>query len=257
MFQILRLGEKTVHEGKFMVDRPKGHPFYLLLLLHSRGRFFIDDEWQEVEPGTAFVFRPGQRHLYGYIEKDGTHSNYADSWIHIESDVPLLKEHFPYGKPVVLHDAQQYHSLFHLLASEYFGTAGNKREAVRHLLSALLCKLENEADTIAYPELYYQILELRAAIYSKPGTDWNIQKMAKQLNISEGYFHAIYKKYFGTTCIQDVIEARLTYACEYLGGTDKTVEEIAEICGYHNVEHFIRQFKKNMKQTPLQYRKSR
>ena len=134
MFQILRLGEKTVHEGNFIVDRPKGHPFYLLLLLHSRGRFYVDGEWQEVLPGTAFVFRPGQKHLYGYTEKDGIHSDYADSWIHIESDVPLLKEHFPYGKPVALHDAAQYHSLFHLLASEYFGTAGNKREAVRHLV---------------------------------------------------------------------------------------------------------------------------
>lgn len=35
----------------------------------------------------------------------------------------------------------------------------------------------------------------------------------------------------------------------------KSVEEIAELCGYHHTEHFIRQFKKKMNKTPLQYKK--
>ncbi|MBE7045235.1 MAG: helix-turn-helix transcriptional regulator, partial [Ruminococcaceae bacterium] len=33
------------------------------------------------------------------------------------------------------------------------------------------------------------------------------------------------------------------------------VEEISFACGYHNVEHFIRQFKKEVGMSPMQYRK--
>lgn len=80
--------------------------------------------------------------------------------------------------------------------------------------------------------------------------------MAKSLNISCGYLHYIYKHFFNTTCIADVIESRIQSACELLSSTNKTIEEISLQCGYKNVEHFIRQFKKSQNITPAKYRKA-
>lgn len=255
MFEIIRLGERTVHDHTFFVDRPKGHPFYLLLLLHTPGRFWINGEWKDVTEDTAFVFKPEQRHLYGPVVNAESAAGYTDSWIHIDSNIPLLKGHFPYGEPISLHQPSEYHSLFHLLAMEFFGTSGNREETMRYLLSALLCKLDNEVELKEYPDIYYDLRTLRGQIFSKPDMDWRVDQMAKYLNISEGYLHASYKKYFGTSCMNDVICARIEYACEYLTSTNKSVEEVAELCGYHHTEHFIRQFKKKMNKTPLQYKK--
>ena len=54
--------------------------------------------------------------------------------------------------------------------------------------------------------------------------------MAKYLNISAGYLHTSYKKYFGTSCMNDVILACIEYACEYLTSTNKSVEEVDVLC---------------------------
>lgn len=253
--KIIRLGEKTIHEGGYQVDRPFGYPFYLMLLLHTPGRFMADGKWQDVPADTIIVFKPGQPHQYGYVPEEGKKVAYGDSWLHVESDIPLLGEHFPYGKPVSVASMEEYHVLFHLLTCEYFGTAGNKEEAMGHLLSALLCRLVNEAGELPHSELYYKMLKVRSEFYSEPGKEWNIGEICEKLNISEGYFHTAYKQYFGTTCMGDVIEARIGYACEYLDSTEKSIEEIAELCGYRNTEHFIRQFKKRKNKTPLQYRR--
>ena len=60
----------------------------------------------------------------------------------------------------------------------------------------------------------------------------------------------------GGVKVADVIESRIQSACELLSSTNKTFEEISLQCGYKNVEHFIRQFKKSQNITPAKYRKA-
>ncbi len=81
--------------------------------------------------------------------------------------------------------------------------------------------------------------------------------MADSLHISNGYLHTQYKNIFHTTCMKDVIHSRISNACELLSATQHSIEEIALSCGYHNTEHFIRQFKKEVGTTPSHYRKDR
>jgi AraC-like DNA-binding protein len=52
-------------------------------------------------------------------------------------------------------------------------------------------------------------------------------------------------------------EIRFEKACEILGVTNLRVEDISEAVGYHNVEHFIRLFKKKYNKTPNQFRKGK
>lgn len=72
-----------------------------------------------------------------------------------------------------------------------------------------------------------------------------------------GYFHALYKKYFDTTFLADVVRARVQAAEELLVSSADSVERIAERCGYNHTEHFIRQFRARTGTTPTGYRKSR
>lgn len=39
MLRVVKIGENTVHDGTFFVDRPHGHPVYLLLLVKKRQDF--------------------------------------------------------------------------------------------------------------------------------------------------------------------------------------------------------------------------
>lgn len=60
------------------------------------------------------------------------------------------------------------------------------------------------------------------------------------------YYHHIL--YFQKTNDLRMASDQLTY-------TDDTIAQIAEHCGYNNLEHFCRQFKKITGKTPLTYRR--
>ena len=75
-------------------------------------------------------------------------------------------------------------------------------------------------------------------------------------SIKSSHFQHLYKQFFDTTCIQDIIRARIRYAQLYLCISEMTVSSLAAFCGYDNELHFMRQFKKVTGMTPSQYRKA-
>jgi AraC-like DNA-binding protein len=102
---------------------------------------------------------------------------------------------------------------------------------------------------------YYNLLRIRTAIQNNPGDNWTVSKMADYLRISPGYLQNIYKKNFGISCMDDVINSRIRLAKEYLLHSNQSIAEIAAQCGYQNVEHFCRQFKQITGNTPRKFQK--
>lgn len=83
----------------------------------------------------------------------------------------------------------------------------------------------------------------------------SLDSLALETGISKYHMSREFKRYMGITLNEYIIMTRLNHAKELLKYTDKTVEEITFSCGFHHVSHFINQFKKHEKSTPLQYRK--
>ena len=53
----------------------------------------------------------------------------------------------------------------------------------------------------------------------QPYTKWAKDPVIRTKIIPTGYLQNIYPKYFGTTCLNEVIESRIQYACELLFST--------------------------------------
>lgn len=234
------------------MNRPNGHPSYLLLLVKTSARFYIEGDWITTAPNVAFFFKPGQNHQYC-----ANHSTYTNSWAHITSQQPLLGHHFPFGLPIELHNPADYYDLFHIICNEFYGSKPQRNSIIHNLLSALLSKIADEINTLEYPSLYYQLSSLRKEIYNHPENNWSASHISKKLDISTGYLHLLYRRFFNTTCINDVIKSRIQSATDLLRYTDLSIEDIAVQCGYHSTEHFIRQFKKEALITPGKYRQGR
>lgn len=96
---------------------------------------------------------------------------------------------------------------------------------------------------------------LRAEIYREPQKKRSAAEEAKKLCISTSHFHHLYREAFGCTMMEEVISCRVEYAKEILCSRDISIEEAAGICGYTDVYHFIRQFKKTTGLPPGQYKK--
>ena len=53
---------------------------------------------------------------------------------------------------------------------------------------------------------------------------------------------------------QYLVDARMTHACRLLMELDKSISEIAYMCGYNSDSHFCKVFKEHTKQSPFQYK---
>ena len=247
--EILRLGEAS-HDGAFRVLRERGYPHYLLLLTQTPSLFEWEGEWREVPAHAAVLFRPGQRHSYRAAE-DG----YADCWAHIRSATPLLFEGFPFGKPVALRAPERFFQLFRILRDEFFAERRTREGVVGALASALVEMIASEIE--GRGPLFYAFLALREEVFRAPAQARRAEESARMLGVSCGYFHALYKQYFRTTYVSDVIAARIQLAEDLLLSTPDSVERVAERCGYWNTEHFIRQFRAATGTTPHRFRRGR
>ncbi len=250
MIEIIKMGEDAVHDASFEVDRPNGFPEYLLLLTRTSGRFLVDGTWYNYPANCAVVFKPYQKQRYV-----ATEDTYSDCWMHFTATRPVLDDHFPFGTPIILNQPDDFYQLFHIICMQFYGASSHRDSVLTNLVESLVYMIADENKMGKFPDIYYELLSLRKEIYYNPAEKWTISDMADSLNICPGYLHLLYQQYFQTTCMNDVISSRIKYARDLLVSGNLPISEIAEICGYGNTEHFIRQFKAIMHMTPGQYRK--
>lgn len=90
--------------------------------------------------------------------------------------------------------------------------------------------------------------------YDNP--DLALCDVAAHVGLNEKYFSNRFTKEAGETVSAYLTGIRMQKAKELLKTTNFKVYEIAEMIGYHNVEHFNRVFKKIFEINPTKYRKS-
>lgn len=64
----------------------------------------------------------------------------------------------------------------------------------------------------------------------------------------------IFKELFGKSFEELLAQVRISYACSFLRTSNRTVLEIASLCGFNSQPTFLRHFKRWMNQTPEEYR---
>lgn len=86
-------------------------------------------------------------------------------------------------------------------------------------------------------------------------TDITLDELSQKFYISKYYLTREFKKAYGETIFQHIIAMRINYAKRLLRFTDKSIDEIAELCGFHDQSYFTKQFKKAENMTCLAFRK--
>ncbi|MBO5220530.1 MAG: helix-turn-helix domain-containing protein [Clostridia bacterium] len=87
-------------------------------------------------------------------------------------------------------------------------------------------------------------------------TTVTLESLSEHTNYTKNYLCRIIRHYTGKTLTELSNRERVALACSLLHGQRCSVAEISERCGFNNVEHFYRVFKRCMGTTPAQYRKS-
>lgn len=85
----------------------------------------------------------------------------------------------------------------------------------------------------------------------------SLAELARELNVSSSYLSEVFSKYEGVSFSRYLSRLRNTRACELLAGTALSIQEIAEMSGFHDAFYISRQFKKVYGMTPMQYREKK
>lgn len=250
MNQICYVEYDTNHPGDFVVDVPETHDWWLIIFTHTPAEFYIDGKMVEYPSKCMVIFPPNFRILYR-----GCSDSYSDDWIRFYSNESyVVHSMLPPGIPVRIPNPDYCHRLFQLLAEENFFQNKFREQSIDNLLRLLISKFIEAYDYDTIHSEYHQLHNLRLEIKNNPGFPWTVSHMAERLHLSSGYLQALYRKTFQVSCMEDVIHNRILLAKEHLLQSTYTISKIAEICGYRNVEHFCRQFRKYVGMSPKTYR---
>ena len=82
-----------------------------------------------------------------------------------------------------------------------------------------------------------------------------IQELVREFHFQEDYFNRLIKSKTGLTYSAYVQQIRLERAEHMLTASDRSIEEISEMAGYHNKGYFYKIFQEKYGMTPAKYRK--
>jgi len=111
------------------------------------------------------------------------------------------------------------------------------------------------SDITISSDLYETFRNVRAEMVSNLERPWKIAELAQNVHLSESRFYVVYKQIFGITPNNDIVLARVEKAKRLLLLNRYSNAQIAEMTGYSNEYHFIRQFKKITGVTPQRFSK--
>lgn len=226
--------------------------YWLLLFVKTPALFHLPTGDAVCHPYSAILYPPN---TFAYYQAhEGPYINdyvrfYADKDFSIDDGVPT-------ETLVQISHPDSMEKLFELLSAEDYFKSDYSQMSISMLIRMMLWKMAESVSESDLTEQQRALIELRYEIKLKPNYHWTVDIMANKLHLSAGYLQNIYKKQFGVSCMQDVVNMRVELAKDYLAATDFNSRKIAGLCGYLNVEHFCRQFKAVTGLSPLAFRKS-
>jgi len=100
-----------------------------------------------------------------------------------------------------------------------------------------------------------EIQAVQRMIEERYGTSFKMSELAKEVNFTEPYLSALFKKETGETMIDYMIRIRMKKARELLKDPNVKIYEVADAIGYSDPNYFAKLFKKIEGIYPQEYRK--
>lgn len=240
----------SVHEPDFIYF-DDSHDWWLLVQTKSYAKLHSPEGDTVIPPDTVLLYPP--RMAACYEAYDGPYANY---YVRFYTDEDFIEKlNLPFGKPVQLRSPDSMDNLFNVLVKEFFSDFANRQQSMGMLMRLMIMKVAESVEDSSMTEQQRALIDLRYDIQTRPDYQWTVVEMAKRVHVSTGYLQSIYKKQFGVSCMQDVLNRRVDLAKEYLSSSAYSSQKIAQLCGYQSIEHFCRQFKIITGMSPLQFRK--
>lgn len=246
----------TMKEDAYAVNRRELDLFLIGAVVSGRGELTVDGENLTLVKGDCFFIDCRRPHSY----KSSDSEPWELMWIHFNGSTSQQYYDFfasnsknifrpPFFDKVVsdiskiieLHEKNEQNA--ELFTSKY----------IVDLLTISLTV--NNSEQQHDSALKQKLAAVNSYIEDHFTEDISLEKLSSEFYISKYYLTREYKHIYGKTIFQHIITARINYGKKLLRFSDKSVEEIAHLCGFNDQSYFARQFKKSENLTCFSYRK--
>lgn len=238
---------------------PRGRVDWQLLFVASgKTHFYIGGKDQIVTAGHMVLFQPKEEQHYEYFGEDKPEVY----WVHFTGssvkeilrsyDIPLDEHIFFAGTPVA------YTQLFKNMIEEFQTCKVGYREMLEMNLRQLFLMIQRtrlEKPPLVTTAVQQEMDFARQYFHEHYNEPINIEEYAQSRHTSISLFMRNFKKVYGVSPKQYILNIRMNNAQNLLESTDYTVAEIAAIVGYDNALYFSRIYHKQKGQAPSDYRK--
>jgi AraC family transcriptional regulator of arabinose operon len=259
MFKVKAISYEMLHPNGLNMYRPHGTSDYLFLFFRTDVEVMLDSEYIQLEPSTFLLYHKDSPHFYRKLE--GAFNN---DWIHFEldeADTDFLQNlEIPFDTPIRLNECFSINRMMEDLSNESFQSGTHHEKLLDAKMKALFYKFSDmlqeykQAPKLVHAH-YKRLLQLRYQINQFDYVNTSLNEIADELHMSSSYLSHLYKEFFHKSIGQDIIISRVHYAKLLLNNSEFSITEVANRCGYENIEHFSRQFKKFTGYAPREYRR--
>ncbi len=252
--------EKSIKSTEWSMIDLHSHPHYEIYFLQKGSRtFFLSNTLCKITAPSLLIIPPHSLHKTEGEGFERYNIYFTDSYLDEFQRQTLQK------KSLTVINLSHGESLTLIDAFDKLLAVDKRKKHSEHVIKALfsyiiylISELTLNAQSHEYPEQeYVPPLVLKAVDYLNSNYDkkTTLNQIANHFFISKGALIYNFNKFLGCSPIDYLLNIRISKAKEMLLNTDKSVNEIAELCGFSSANYFGLIFKKKENLSPLMYKK--
>lgn len=236
-----------------IIYRPEGSGDYLFLLFKTPMKIYRGKQFSITQENACILYTPGHEQHYQAVQK------FRNSYVHFWCSENLGEKYGIMQNTIFYpQNTEEIDEYIRRLQREYITkdpyAAEYEETLVRQMLITASRGMRLHQKTAEPEGLYREFQELRLDMLSHYEKEWTIEKLCEMANMEKSQFYSYYKKFFSSTPHNDLIEVRLDKAKNLLTNQALSIGQTAEICGFSNLSHFSRYFKKHCGCSPKEWR---
>ena len=252
--------EQSVREKEWSMHDLHSHTHYeLYFLMKGERTFFLSNALHKLSAPAIIVIPPHAMHMTEGSGFERYNVNVAPDYLNPYQAEILHKHALQIIRPTQA-QAKELASLFQqaVAASR---TDKHAQYILHALFSYAVYLLDNLEKSVTQtnsetqkriPPLLLKVIDYLHEHYAEEIT---LQGVADTFFVSKATLMYNFKKHINCSLIDFLLNIRLTKAKELLFNSKKSIEEIAESCGFSSANYFGLIFKKKEGLSPMQYRK--
>lgn len=286
----LRVSEAVRHHRFIMRSRHVHETIELHFNLEGQRLMFVDRETYSLSPHSAIVvnhnlihrtstapgFPPdhhnfilqldrsrfdqilrvaGLRSFDDFGERFNGVATFDDSeWqliLSVISEFKAMCEEDKMGAAVSMEDA---HAFLYLQALELASIFAKARRRLLH--TELEANQKAVPETVVKTGVHQKVHEVALYLQTHIHESVSLEELAQRFFMSRSYLTRSFRNVTGFSVVEYMTYIRIQKAQQLLRESDRSITEIADLCGFGNITYFEKVFKEATGQTPVQYRKN-